>query len=516
MIRKSSNPAPHFEKVQGRRVFYDGGWPALVLTVEIPWWKLVHGRYRETMRVYDHLYPAAAKMGLTALKVPVKWSMVEPQRGRYDFSYLDHVVKTARRNGLRLVIGWFGHYASGDGTIYRNLTDEVFAPMHVIEDDGTYPRAVDGDGVPHHNAASYACGDIVRDEVAAFRAFMRHMRKIDGRRRTVQMIQVENEIAQFGADRENRKQWRDHRPEADRLFRKWKYRKGTDELVFTARMLAEKWLAPLTRAGKSEYPLPQFLNYVSGLLGGRVTGGAPGEDVATHLAACPALDFIGRNLYMRPNRTVAEMRAAIREWCVAGNIPAITETNSGTDAVAPRLAFLSIGEFGAPVFAPWALNISYPGAGVPYVLEDGSLANGAFALRDAYRTLRLAPAQVAWHAATDRLLVFMSEKPGEDFRRAGSVGGIRVEARGWVGGQAIVIRTGERELLFLGYRTMLSVSTGFESWPRIKRLRVEQGEYRDGVRWVASGVPKYGINQSRKRTYLVADGPTAVRISWGI
>jgi hypothetical protein len=217
---------------------------------------------------------------------------------------------------------------------------------------------------------------------------------------------------------------------------------------------------------------------------------------------------------MRPHRTVAEMRRAIREWCVAGNIPAITETNSGTDAVAPRLAYLSIGEFGAPLFAPWALNVSYPASGAPYVLEDGTLANGAFALKNAFRTLRQAPAQVAWHAATDRLRVFMSEKPGEDFRRTGDVAGLKVEVNGWRDGQAIVIRTGKSEALFLGYHSGMALKTGMETWPRLKGIRVEQGHYRDGDRWIPEGIPKYGIDQSRKRLHFWVEEPAAVRITW--
>jgi len=515
-VRRSRNTAPHFEKVAGRKVFYDKGWPALILTVEIPWLGLVHGRYRETMDFYDHFYPAAAKMGLTAMKVPVKWAMVEPKgKGQYDFSYLEHAIEKARGNGLDLVVGWFGHYASGDGTIYRNMHDELFAPEYVIADDGKYPRAVDADGIAHHNAASYACGDIVKVETAAFRAFMRHMRKIDGARKTVKMIQVENEIAQFGADRRNRKMWRDHRPEADKLFKEWKYKKtGLAELIFTARLMGEKWLNPLCKAGREEYPLPQFFNYVSGILAKGSVGGSPGEDIATHIKTVPMVDFIGRNLYMQPQRTVTEMRGALREWSVGGNIPAITETNSGPDPVAPRLAYLSIGEFGAPIFAPWALNISYPGSHFPYVLKDGTLANGAFALRDVYLSLRKAMAHVAWFACTDKLRVFMSEKPGESFRETSKVGGLKVSVGGAAGGQGIVIRTGKREILAVGYRITVSLATGMEKWPQLNKIKVSEGFYRDGDKWVPEGSPKYTIDQSRKLLRFHLEEPAAVRVRW--
>lgn len=513
--KKSKDLRPHFETVGGRKVFYYEGWPDLILTVEIPWLGLEHGRYRQTLGVYDYLYRPAREIGLTALKVPIKWDMTETAPGRYDYSYLEHVMEMAERNDLKLVIGWFGHYASGDGTIYRNLVDEVFAPMYIVQDAEKYPRAVDADGKAHHNCASYAYDGIVKAETAAFRAFMRHLKRIDSRKRMVQMIQVENEIALFGWDRRNRKLWRDHSPAAEKLRKQWGYKKGgKNDLVFTARLMGEKWLDPISRAGRAEYPIPQFFNYVSGILAPGTTGGSPGEDIATHKKTCPTIDFIGRNLYMQPQRTVKEMRGALKEWCVGGNIPAITETNSGPDPVSPRLAYLSIGEFGAPIFAPWALDTSYPGGGQPYVLPDGSLANGAFALRKTYLSLRSAPAQIAHFAATDRLKVFLSEKPGESFRSVQSVGGIEVGAGGRPGGQGIAVRLGKREMLMLGFDVGFSLKTGRESWPALKTIKAENGHFQDGLKWVRKGPAKHVIDQAEKRVKFSISSPGAVRITW--
>ena len=95
-VPHSADPTPHFEPVDGRPVLYVDGWPYSVLTVETHWSDLIYGRYAETMRVYDHLYPAARALGLNAIKVPIKWSMIEPQQGVYDFAYLDHVIAMAR------------------------------------------------------------------------------------------------------------------------------------------------------------------------------------------------------------------------------------------------------------------------------------------------------------------------------------------------------------------------------------------------------------------------------------
>jgi hypothetical protein len=157
---------PHFEEANGHKVLYVDGEPFSVLAVEIPWWDLIYGKYKETETAYDGLYPAAAKLGLNALKVPIKWSMVEPEKGVYNFSYLDHAKSMAENNHLKLILNWFGHYASADGTVYGNLTGELYAPMYIVTDDKLYPRAVDADGIPHHNAISYDYEPIVEREIA--------------------------------------------------------------------------------------------------------------------------------------------------------------------------------------------------------------------------------------------------------------------------------------------------------------------------------------------------------------
>src|SRR5918912_3917605 len=58
-VPPSRNLMPHFETVNGRKVLYVDGFPFAVLAVEIPWWDLVIGHYRETLTAYDYLYPAA-------------------------------------------------------------------------------------------------------------------------------------------------------------------------------------------------------------------------------------------------------------------------------------------------------------------------------------------------------------------------------------------------------------------------------------------------------------------------
>lgn len=503
-----TNKMPHFEQIEGRQVLHVDGLPFTSLTVEIPWWDIVWGKHKETMHVYDYLYPAAAEMGLNTLKVPVKWSMVEPEAGVYDFSYVDHVINLARKNNLKVILGWFGHYASGDGTIYRNLTNELFAPMYVVEDDKTYPRAVDALGVTHHNAASYDYQAIVDVETAAFRAFMEHIREVDEQIYTVIMIQVENEIAVFGYDRQNRNMWRDHSDASNESFAAASFR---DDLHYSAWSLTTKWLGPMTDTGKAVYLLPFFVNFVGGQLTEWMVGGSPGEDVATYLENCPAIDFCGLNLYVQPGRSINDLRGALLQYRVSRNLPSITEANSDLSQMAPRMAFMSVGEFGSPVFAPWALNVSYPKPFHPYIKPDGSIANDGPDLRDCYQTLNKIMVPVSLYAGTSQMKVFMAVQPGQEFSDTRNLGGRKVTVQGQDNGQAIIIQSGENEYIAAGYRCSISIDTAKAVWPDLKGISVETGHWQ-GLQWVAAEESHYTINQSSGQVSLTLATPAAVKI----
>jgi len=51
-------------------------------------------------------------------------------------------------------------------------------------------------------------------------------------------------------------------------------------------------------------------------------------------------------------------------------------------------------ESSEPIYAPWALTVSYPYD--PYILADGTPANGAFALPDTYESLSKAVPQISY------------------------------------------------------------------------------------------------------------------------
>ncbi len=501
---------PRFEQRGGKPVLVVDGQPFIALAVEIPWYHTSYGRYRETMGAWDYLYPAARRMNLNTVKVPVKWSQVEPRKGEFDFSYVDHVKRLAEANGLKLILGWFGHYASGRaGNLYRNLDNEVWAPMDIIEDERTYPRAVDADGKAHHNAISYDYDAVIEREAAAFAAFMRHIRETDAGTRTVVMIQVENEIAVFGASDRGPKMWRDHSPRSNELFRAGGY---TDDLRYSAERFASNWLRRVTEAGGREYPIPFYVDFIGGKLAPWMVGGAPGEDAATYLKHCPLLSFVALNLYVFNDTPVPELRKRIEEYRVGRNITAISETNSDRSRWAPPLAFLAVGEYSAPLFAPWALNVSFPSWGEPYVLRDGTLGNGASDLARAYAAIGGAMAPITETSGTPNLKAFLSQT-GEEVQ---DVGGARVTATNGTGGQAMVLRRAPEEFVVLGWRSAVTIATHLARWPDLKRVRIEAGRW-EGPRWVRDPRAIYlGVAEQNDGVFRIRlfEDATIVRVYW--
>jgi hypothetical protein len=521
-VPASQNLTPHFEQANGRKVLYVDGSPFTALAVEIPWWDLIYGRYKETETAYDNLYSAAAKLGLNALKVPVKWSMVEPEKGVYDFSYVDHAKNMAEMNHLKLILNWFGHYASGDGNIYGNLTGELYAPMYIVSDEKTYPRAVDGDGAAHHNAMSYDYEATIDREIAAFRAFMQHIKDVDSRTHSIVMIQVENEIATFGEDRHNPKLWRDHSAASNQRFAEHHF---TDDLKYSAWDLSYNWIRRITDAGAAVYPVPFFHNYVGGKVADWMVGGAPGEDVQTYLENCPNISFIGVNSYFcaewRPDNscaresqaTVEELREPLKRYRVGRNLPAITEINSGKTSVTSRLAYIAVGEFGVPIFAPWALTASYPEPYEPYILPNGKEGNGAPALRDTYTSLRKALPQISYYAASRQVRVFMADSPGQRFTGTENVDGVKLTVSGEHDGQAIVIHASGHQFLVVGFKASVSWDDAAFRWPEMQAIRVNRVAW-DGAHWSRDGEASYGVDQSHHSLSVDLDSPQAVLVSW--
>src|SRR5579872_2153442 len=61
----------------------------------------------------DKIWPQVRELHANTLEAPVYWEVTEPVRGNYSFAEVDSLIDGARREGLRLVLLWFGSFKNG-------------------------------------------------------------------------------------------------------------------------------------------------------------------------------------------------------------------------------------------------------------------------------------------------------------------------------------------------------------------------------------------------------------------
>ena len=147
------------------------------------------------------------------------------------------------------------------------------------------------------------------------------------------------------------------------------------------------------------------------------------------------------------------------------------------------------------------------------MLNDGTLANGAFALRETYSSLSKALPQISYYAGTAKLKVFMSGVPGQRFSQTEDVNGSRVIVTGESDGKAIVIHLSAHNFLLVGYRASVSFGDPAFRWPELRNIRAEK-VYWAGDRWNEDGELTYGVDQSKKALNIELESAEAVRVSW--
>jgi hypothetical protein len=128
---------------------------------------------------------------LNTVLTVVSWDMVEPEEGKFDFSMIDYQIEAARADNLRLVFLWMASWKNG-------LSH--FPPPWVKANQDRFPRVVNGKGNTLEILSTLS--DANRDaDAKAFAAVMRHVREADTTH-TVIAIQVENEVGVLGSTRD--------------------------------------------------------------------------------------------------------------------------------------------------------------------------------------------------------------------------------------------------------------------------------------------------------------------------
>ena len=318
------------------------------------------------------IWPKLVSLNLNTVLVPVYWELIEPAEGRFDFALVDGLIQEARRHNLRIVPLWFGSW--------KNIMS-CYAPAWVKTNQQRFPRSQDRSGKSMEILSPFSKDNLDADS-RAFSAFMRHLREIDGNEHTVIMVQVENEIGMIPDAR-------DHSPLADKLFNQpvpvelinylqqhkdnlipefqavwaangfktqgtWQevFGKGlgTDE-IFMAWHFA-RYVNRVAELGKSEYPLPMFVNAAlirPGYQPGQYASGGPLPHIMdVWRAGAPKIDFLSPDIYFQ------NFTEWTRKYQRSGNPLFVPEARPGPSNAVNVL--YAIGQHDAIGFSPFSIE----------------------------------------------------------------------------------------------------------------------------------------------------------------
>jgi beta-galactosidase GanA len=247
------------------------------------------------------------------LEMPVAWEQIEPREGSFDFSWVDTLVAGARHNKVRLVLLWFGTWKN---------TGPAYAPAWVRFDNRRFPRMLDKDGKTSYCLSPFGEATLAADR-KAFVALMAHLRRIDAGKRTVIMVQVENEVGTYGLAR-------DYAPRAQAAFAQavpaavparqlppagrpargsWPEVYGDYAEQYFHTWAIASYIEEIAKAGRAVYDLPMFVNNAlrdpgtppaaaAPWKGDFASGGPTWDVLGIYKAAAPHIDFAGPDIYM--------------------------------------------------------------------------------------------------------------------------------------------------------------------------------------------------------------------------
>lgn len=328
-----------------------------------------------------------ADININTLFAAISWELVEQEEGKYDFTLVDEMIKGCREADLKLVILWFGSWKNGKST---------YAPAWVKTDQKRFPLVYDKNGVVS-NTLSTLGENTMKADAKAFAAMMRHLKEVDGEEHTVVMVQVQNEIGTLGPDRDysalankafkknvpsELTQWlKEHEKELQPSLRKvWvdngRKMSGTWEEVFGkgGPVNSDDWqntypyyteeifnawnyasyVGYIAEAGKSEYPLPLYVNAWLKQPGGRGPGSYPSGAALPHVfdiwrAAAPAIDFYAPDIY-----AVDVFDWVMESFGTQNNPIFIPEIESSASSAAR--AFYAFGKYDIRCYSPFGID----------------------------------------------------------------------------------------------------------------------------------------------------------------
>ncbi|KAF1710713.1 glycoside hydrolase [Pseudoxanthomonas sacheonensis] len=334
--RSVEAPMPKLVSENGRHALLVDGEPFLLLGAQV-------NNSSNYPAALEKVWPAIDVLKPNTVMVPIAWEQVEPQEGKFDFSFVDTLLTQAREHEVRLVLLWFATWKNNGPN---------YAPAWVKLDNKRFPRVITADGRTLNSLSPLSTETLEADR-KAFVRLMRHLKQADAQR-TVIMVQPENEPGTYGAPRDfsplAQKAFDGPVPEA--LIRKmgkqagnWKQAFGNDADEFFHAWHVAHYIDQVAAAGKAEYPLPMYVNaalrdpFTPGLPGQYESGGPTDNVLEVYKAAAPNIDLLAPDIYMRE---YDKYTAVLDRYSRPDNALLVAET--GNDVMFARYFFAALGQ----------------------------------------------------------------------------------------------------------------------------------------------------------------------------
>jgi hypothetical protein len=501
------------------------------------------------------VWPRLAQMHLNTVLTGMSWAQFEPAEGKFDYALVDGLLAAARQQNLKIVFVWFGSWKNGISS---------FAPAWVKADQNRFPRAQLGSG-RSIEVLSTLSPENVKADSTAYKAFMHHLREVDSDKHTVIMIQIENEVGVLGDSRDRSaeaneafakpvpKPLTDYlqrhksalRPElkkawdanGDKTAGSWTevFGSGMSDEIFMAWNYAH-YMNEVTKAGKTEYPVPVFTNTWIVQPEDRGPGDYPSGCPEPHVldvwrAGGPNIDINAPDIYL-PN--FAEWIALFHQ---NGNPLFVPESRG--DATGVANAFYAIGQHDAIGYSPFGIDnvsrlltpSSSPAASNQMAMasldvQSLPLAKGYDVLGQlaplilkhqgtgSIGAVSLNPGQLNQSIAVGNYLVTVSRVKD---RRSGAVASTAADAAPTF---AIAIATGPDDYVIAASNAEITFSPNIPGPPIAGLAQVQAGHFVDGA-WVAGRwlngddvllnyklAEAAATNQSGSGLRFATDGPT--------
>jgi len=470
------------------------------------------------------VWAAVADAHANTLEIPVAWEQVEPVEGKFDFSYVDTLLAQARERKLRLVLLWFGTWKN---------TGPQYAPEWVKFNNQRFPRMRGADGKLSYCLSPFGEATLAADK-KAFVALMRHLKQVDEARRTVIMVQVENEVGTYGLAR-------DFGPQAEAAFRQpvppavlarqkapvpgaasgdWRQVYGDYADQYFHTWAIARYAEEIARAGRAVYDLPMYMNNalrdpiepLAPWKGNFASGGPTWDVLGIYKAAAPHIDVIGPDLYAPDSVRVA---ANLERFQRSDNALFVPEM--GNAAAYARYIYQILGR-GAVGVAPFGIDYQdYSNYPLGSRQTDKSMVEPFGQIYVAFRPMERLWARWAFEGRTQGVAEGDDRKPQslalrgwkvKAMFRLGQFGGEDwLAQRGDLapgteqpnGGFALA-QTGDNEFVVIGQRVRLYFEgDGLNAGKPSMFARVEEGRFDASGKWIMErnwngDQTDYGVN----------------------